>query len=221
MLSPGIIKPLPAPPAVILVAILALSQLLSYLYLSSLFPWMRDRASAALLRHSSHWMRSAEHSASACPPPRQSETLLPCDFTHSDCRTQRTRDSRMPWQAGVGVVEEEEEASSFVIELIYDINGLSENCGLSQNTPPLFPPPLFRLLRRNCYVAPAGDTPRDGVVHAAVMPPASSSEGGSSSSSSAFGDAGRCDDGDEDGTIETAAVFCALGGRPFGISCLF
>lgn len=59
-------------------------------------------------------MRSAEHSASACPPPRQSETLLPWALTHSDVRTQRTRDSRMPWQAGV-VEEEEEEASSLVI----------------------------------------------------------------------------------------------------------
>ena len=88
----------PLPPAFILGIIISRLQ---SIYLSSLFPWMRDRASAALLRHSSQRMRKAEHSASACPPPRQSETLLPWAFTHSDWRTQRTRDSRMPWQAGV------------------------------------------------------------------------------------------------------------------------
>lgn len=75
---------------------------------------MRERASAALLRHSSHRMRSAEHSASPSPAPRQSETLLPWTLTHSEARRQRTSDSRIPWQAGVGD-EEEEAASSLVM----------------------------------------------------------------------------------------------------------
>ena len=125
----------------------------------------------------------------------------------------------MPWQAGV-VVEEEEEASSFVI-----VRSIKENCdGENRSKTQLFslrlPTSTSLRGRRNHDAAPAGDAPGDpnGTADASDMPPSASSEGGSS----ALGEA-ACgfDAGEDDAAIEEPAVFFALEAGLFGRSCLF